>query len=163
MAGSTIIVIDDTVLEQVPADVMLHCRTFVPNDKFVTVEFGLVELVITAEPLITDQVPVPVVGVFAAKVAFGLEIQTVWFGPAVAILVAGSTMIVIVDVVLEQVPTLVILHLKTFVPRPTPVTVVFGFVELVITAEPLITDHVPAPVVGVFAAKVAFGLEIQTV
>ena len=77
MAGSTIIVIDDTVLEQVPADVMLHCRTFVPNDKFVTVEFGLVELVITPEPLITLHVPAPVVGVFAAKVAFGLEIQTV--------------------------------------------------------------------------------------
>ena len=48
-------------------------------------------------------------------------------------------------------------------PSVKPVTVVDGLVELVITAEPLITDQVPAPVVGVFAAKVAFGLEIQTV
>jgi len=65
-----------------------------------------------------------------------------------------STWIVIVEDVLEQVPTLVMLHRKIFVPRATPVTVVFGLVELVMIAEPDITLHVPAPVVGVFAAKV---------
>jgi len=65
------------VLEQVPADVMLHCKTFVPNVNPVTVVFALVEEVTTPPPVNTDQVPVPVVGVLAAKVAFGLEIQTV--------------------------------------------------------------------------------------
>ena len=82
----------------------------VPSVKPVTVVDGLAGVVNVPPPLITLQVPVPVVGVFAAKVAFGLEIQTVWFGPAVAILVAGSTMIVIVEVVLEQVPADVMLH-----------------------------------------------------
>ena len=62
------IVIVEVVLEQVPADVMFHCKMLVPSVKPVTVVFGLVELVITAEPDITDHVPIPVVGVFAAKV-----------------------------------------------------------------------------------------------
>ena len=53
--------------------------------------FGLIELVITAEPDITLQVPIPVVGVFAANVVELVLIHKVWFGPAVAILVAGST------------------------------------------------------------------------
>ena len=70
---------------------------------------------------------------------------------------------VIVELVLEQVPALVIDHCKTFVPSVNPVTVVLGFVELVTTPPPVNTDHVPVPVVGVLAAKVAVGLVIHTV
>ncbi len=80
-----------------------------------------------------------------------------------AILVAGSTTIVIVLDVDEHVPADVIVHCNTFVPSVNPVTVVLGLVEFVITPPPVNTDHVPVPVVGVFAAKVAFGLDIQTV
>jgi hypothetical protein len=65
------------VLEQVPAEVIDHCKTFVPKERFVTVEFGASELDKIPVPLNTDQVPVPVVGVLAANVAVGLEIQTV--------------------------------------------------------------------------------------
>ncbi len=65
------------VLEQVPADVIDHCNMFVPSVNPVTVVFALVEEVTTPPPVNTDQVPVPVVGVLAAKVAVGLEIQTV--------------------------------------------------------------------------------------
>ena len=63
--------------EQVPAEVILHCNTFIPNAKPVTVVVGLLELVNTAEPDTTDQLPVPVVGVFAPKVAELVVIQTV--------------------------------------------------------------------------------------
>jgi hypothetical protein len=72
-------------------------------------------------------------------------------------------MMVIVLVVLEQVPAEVIDHCKTLVPSVNPVTVVFALVEEVTTPPPVNTLHVPTPVVGVFAANVAFGELIQTV
>ena len=70
-----VIVLD--VDEQVPADVIDHCKTFVPSVNPVTVVLALVEFVTTPPPVNTDQVPTPVVGVLAANVALGLEIQTV--------------------------------------------------------------------------------------
>ncbi len=163
VAGSTIIVIVELVLEQVPADVIDHSKMFVPKERFVTVLFAANELVKIPVPVITDQVPVPVVGVLAANVAFGLEIQTVWLLPALAMLLAGSTIIVIVELVLEQVPADVIDHSKMFEPKERFVTVLFAANELVKIPVPVITDQVPVPVVGVLAANVAFGLEIQTV
>ncbi len=63
--------------EQVPAEVIDHCKILDPNVNPVTVVLALVDDVITPPPVNTDQVPVPVVGVFAASVALGLEIQTV--------------------------------------------------------------------------------------
>ena len=71
------IVIVLVVLEQVPADVIDHCKMFVPKERFVTVLFAARELVITPVPDITDHVPTPVVGVLAANVAVGELIQTV--------------------------------------------------------------------------------------
>jgi hypothetical protein len=162
-AGSTVIVIVLVVLEQVPADVIVHCNMFAPSVRPVTVVLAEVELVTTPPPVNTDQVPTPVVGVFAVKVAFGELIQTVWLDPALAMLDAGSTVIVIVLEVLEQVPADVIVHCNMFAPSVRPVTVVLAEVELVTTPPPVNTDQVPTPVVGVFAARVAFGLEIQTV
>ena len=70
-----VIVLD--VLEQVPAEVMFHCNTFIPNPRLVTVLVGLLVFVIVAEPLTTDHVPVPVVGVFAASVVELVVIQSV--------------------------------------------------------------------------------------
>ena len=157
------IVIVLVVDEQVPADVIVHSKIFVPSVRPVTVVLAEVELVTTPPPVKTDQVPVPVVGVFAARVAFGLEIQTVWLLPALAMLGAGSTVIVIVLVVDEQVPADVIVHSKMLLPKLKFVTVLFAASELVITPVPVITDQVPTPVVGVLAVKVAFGELIQTV
>ncbi len=77
VAGSTIIVIVEEVLEQVPALVIVHSKTLVPKERFVTVLFAANELVKIPVPAITDQVPVPVVGVLAASVAFGELIQIV--------------------------------------------------------------------------------------
>lgn len=58
---------------------MLQVRTFVPEAIAVTVAEGLFEPVIIPDPLVTDQVPVPVngPGVFPARVTVGLAIQTV--------------------------------------------------------------------------------------
>ena len=70
-------VIVDVVLEQVPAEVILHCKTFVPSVSPVTVVLALVELVTTPPPVNTLHVPVPVVGVFAPSVAELVVIQTV--------------------------------------------------------------------------------------
>ena len=125
--------------------------------------FGEVDEVNTAEPDTTDQVPVPVVGVLAASVVELVVIQIVWFGPALAILVAGSTWMVIVELVLEQVPAEVMFHCNTFVPNVNPVTVLVGLFVFVIVAPPLTTDHEPIPVVGVLAASVVELVVIQTV
>ena len=163
LAGSTVIVIVLVVLEQVPALVIDHCNMFDPNVNPVTVVLALVDDVITPPPVSTLHVPVPVVGVFAANVAVGELIQSVWLLPAFAILLAGSSVMVIVDVVDEQVPALVIDHCKMFVPKERFVTVLFGANEFDKIPVPLITDHVPVPVVGVFAASVALGELIQTV
>ena len=163
VAGSTWMVIVLDVLEQVPALVMFHCNTFVPNVKPVTVLVGLLVFVIVAPPLTTDHVPVPVVGVLAAKVVEFVVIQIVWLGPALAILVAGSTCMVIVELVLEQVPAEVMLHCNTFMPNDKPLTVVLGEVDDVNTAEPDTTDQVPVPVVGVLAASIVEFVVIQRV
>ena len=65
------------MLEQVPAEVILHCKILFPNDKPETVVIGLFEFVKTAEPDTTIHEPVPVVGVLAAKVVELVVIQIV--------------------------------------------------------------------------------------
>ena len=67
----------ELVLEQVPAEVILHCKILFPSDKPETVVLGLFELVKTALPLTTDQLPVPVVGVLAAIVVEPVVMQIV--------------------------------------------------------------------------------------
>ena len=161
--GSTCIVMVEDVDEQVPAEVIVHCKILFPKDKPEIVVVGLLEFVNTAEPDTTLHEPVPVVGVFVAKVVELVVIQIVWLGPALAILDAGSTWIVIVELVLEQVPAEVILHCKTLFPNDKPETAVVGLLEFVKTAEPDITLHEPVPVVGVFAAKVVEPVVIQIV
>lgn len=136
---------------------MLHSRIFIPSPKPVTVVLGLFGLVIVPDPDITDHVPAPVVGVLPANVVVGELIHTVWFGPANAILGAGSTITVMVALVNGQAPLFVILHCNTFVPRPTAVNVVAGLLGLEIVAVPIKTLHVPTPDVGVFPANVVVG------
>lgn len=56
---------------------MLHCKTFVPKPKFVTVVVGLLTDVIVPLPDATLHVPVPTAGAFPFTVALGELIQTV--------------------------------------------------------------------------------------
>ena len=54
-------------------------------------------------------------------------------------------------------------HLKTLVPTVKPVIVVVGDNEFVITPLPETNDHVPTPLVAVFAFMVTEPVEIQMV
>ena len=56
-----------------------------------------------------------------------------------------------------------IVHSKTFVPDPKPVTLVFGNNEFVIIPVPEISVQAPAPAVGKFPFRIVLGEEIQSV
>ena len=55
---------------------------------------------------------------------------------------------------------LVIVHTKVFTPMLKPVTPDVGLVGVVTVAVPAVTVHAPVPIAGVFAAKVAVGLQM---
>ena len=61
---------------------MVQVNVFTPVVNPVTPLVGLVGVVTVAVPAVTVQTPVPTIGVFAAKVAVGLQI--VWSVPALA-------------------------------------------------------------------------------
>ena len=72
-------------------------------------------------------------------------------------------MIVIVELVNGHAPLLVMLHCNTFVPNATADNVVVGLLTLAMVAAPTITDQVPTPLVGVFAASVVVGFNTHKV
>lgn len=78
---STCMLIVELLVPQ-PPPLIVHCNTLTPNPRPVTLLVASVGVVTVPLPEITDQVPVPLVGVLAANTAVGLLIQTVWFGPA---------------------------------------------------------------------------------
>src|SRR4051812_31568592 len=149
--------------EQVFTLVMLQVKTLIPKDNPVTGLNGLVGVVTLPPPLTTIQLPVPTAGTFAPKVVFGLLIQIVWLAPALAGVVAGSTVMVMLLLVDEQVFALVMLHVNIFWPRLKPVTVLEGLLAAVTTPLPLTTIQLPVPTVGALAFKVVLGLLIQIV
>jgi hypothetical protein len=134
----------------------------------VKVAFGVVAfgLKVPAQPLITDQVPVPVVGLFPPSPVVVPRAQMVCGPPTVA--VVGAWLIVIVTVALESGVHggLEIVHFNTTGPAPLVcVNVAFGVVAfgLNVPAPPLITDQVPVPVVGVLPPSPAVVPSIQIV
>src|ERR1700741_1826759 len=90
-------VMDADVDEQEATEAMLQTSTFVPVARPVTVELGLLGAVMTPEPEENDQVPTPEVGVLPARVVELEEIHSVWLVPALAIDVAGATLMVMVE------------------------------------------------------------------
>jgi hypothetical protein len=72
---------------------MVHTSTLLPETSPVTVAAGLFTFEKEIVPETALQVPVPVVGALAARVV--VEAFTVWLGPALAVLGAGSTVTVV--------------------------------------------------------------------
>ena len=99
---------------------------------------------------------------FPPNVVVGLLIHSVWFGPAIAVVGILSTLILMVDEFVPQAPPLIV-HCNTLIPSPKPVTELVASVGVVIVPLPDIKDHVPTPLVGVFAANTVVGLLIHIV
>jgi hypothetical protein len=138
---------------QAPLVIVHLIVTVVPWVMPVMVVPGSLGLVIVALPDWTDQVPIPTLGVFPAKVAE--EEQTVWSGPASAGVTIGSLTFIVTLLVEAGQEPLVIVHLNTELPPIVkPVTSEVGEEGVVTEAVPDIADQLPVPTVGVLAANV---------
>jgi hypothetical protein len=119
-AGGRSCTIDTVDVEtgQVPLEIV-HTKLFAPVLSPVTPLVDEEALEIVAVPVLTDQSPVPIIGVFPASVAE--EAQSVCDVPALEIV--GFASLITVTVLLEegQVP-LDIVHIKSFIPVFNPVT-----------------------------------------
>ena len=131
---------------------IVQANTFVPALRPVTELVGELALPKLPVPLTTVHVPVPVVAVLPASVA--LVAHTFWSGPAFAVVGAADRVIVTWSLEAVQEP-LVIVQANTFAPTLRPVTELVGEFALPKLPVPLITDHVPVPVVAVLPARVA--------
>ena len=145
-----------------PPFAMVHCKIFTPNASPVTELLPKVGVVTVPLPARKDQVPIPVTGIFPVKTVVGLLTHKVWFPPASAVVGKLSTLILMVEELVPQPPPLIV-HCKTLIPRPNPVTELVANVGVVMVPVPDITDHVPAPLVGVLAAKTVVGLLMHRV
>ena len=102
-------------------------------------------------PLTTVHKPIPTTGALPAKVAVVPHID--WGGPATEGVTVGETIIVSLLVVGRQ-GGLAIVHIKTFIPVPNPVTDDVGEAGVVIVPVPLTNVQVPVPTVGVLPESV---------
>lgn len=137
--------------EHVPL-LIVQTNLFAPADKFVTPEPGLPGVVTVAVPVITVHVPVPIAGVFPARVA--VVEHNVWSGPAFE--VVGGAFLAMTTVSLDgaQLPLLIV-HTNVLLPTDNPVTPEVGLPGVATTEPPAITVHRPVPTVGVFPAREA--------
>ena len=135
---------------QVPLE-MVQIKVLVPMERPVTADVGWVGEVGVPVPFSRVQVPVPVVGVVAAKVL--VVEQMVWSGPAFAGLGGASTVMVTVSAVVGQTP-LEMVQMKVFVPMPRPVIVVLNWVVLVMVPVPVFKVQFPVAGVGSLPARV---------
>lgn len=134
----------------------VHWNVFVPIDKPDTVVVGLVELANVPVPVTTVHWPVAgVSGALAAKVA--LAAQTCWFGPALALGLAGLNTTISTSSKEDggvHGPLLMVQR-NRFKPMESPVTVVFLSAALAKVPVPVTTVHWPdAGAMGALAARV---------
>src|ERR1051326_81391 len=134
------------------AFVTVQTKLFAPRDNPVTPDVGSEGVVTVALPAVTVHAPAPTVGVLPANVA--VAAQTVWSGPAFAVVGVSSLVIVTVSADGGHDP-LVIVQTKLLAPNDNPVTPDVGSPGIVTAALPAITDHPPVPIVGVVPASVA--------
>jgi hypothetical protein len=125
-----------------------------PITRFVTAEFGELGVVIVAVPATTLQVPIPVVGLFPAKLVV-VTLHKPWSGPALAA-VGNASMVIVTSSDEDAHAPLLIVHLNVaVVPGTNPVTPDVSEDGVVIVAMPLTTVHTPLPTVAIFPASVA--------
>ena len=149
--GSRVMTTSSVEGGHVPLEIVQR-KILTPVPRLVIVVTGEVGELIVPVPEISVHVPVPVTGVFAAIVV--TESQSVWSGPAAAVVGTGSRVIVTSSKDGGQVP-FEIVQRNTFAPTPNPVTPDAGEFGDVIVPFPEISVQVPVPVDGVFPASVA--------
>ena len=89
---------------------MVHCRVADPTTSPVTPELGKLGEVMVAEPEITDQVPIPTIGVLPARVVV-VTLQIFWAGPAFAVVGAALTTTATLMQLADQHPVVLFLAL----------------------------------------------------
>lgn len=150
-------------LAQAPL-LIVQRKTFGPTPKPVTPLVGDEAVVIDPLPLINVHVPVlGAVGVLPASDVLVAGVQSDWSGPAFAVTAFTSKTVMLTwsDVGAPHGPLLMV-HRRTTVPMPRPVTDVVGLAGFVIVPVPLMSDHVPVlGAEGVFPASVAVAALLQ--
>ena len=119
----------------------------------VTPELNKAGDVIVAVPLVTVQIPDPIVGLFPAKVNVD-RLHWAIAVPALDTVGKASLVRTTVDDDGGQVPLVIVQVNVALVPAAIPVTPELYKVGEVIVAVPLVTVHNPDPTVGLFPAKV---------
>jgi len=148
--GSRVIVTVSLVDPQ-PGLLIVHTNVFAPAESPVTPDVALPGDVTDAVPAITVHDPVPTVGVLPARVA--VVEQTVWSGPALA--VVGDAALVIVIVSLDEgQEALLMVHTNVLAPTDSAVTPEVALEGVVTEAVPAMTVHTPVPTVGALPARV---------
>lgn len=141
---------------------MVHAKTFAPNPKPIIDVVGESEFVIVPLPDTIVQAPTPTIALLAAIVVVLEEIQSVCVDPAFAKVGVSFTIIATVEDEDAQ-GEFEMVHAKTFVPNPKPVTPVFGKDGFIIVPLPETNVHIPVPTVAEFALMMVFGEEMQIV
>jgi hypothetical protein len=145
---------------QLPLEMVQTKAEAPPMVKLETAEEGEEAVVTEAVPgAITDQLPAPTTGVFAARVVT-VVLHKFLSVPAAAVVGALSTEMVMSSEEDVQVPLVTVQRRVTALPKASPVTAeVAEFIE-VTEAAPEITDQVPVPeTTGVAASVVEVTLQ----
>lgn len=143
----------------VPFDIV-HVSMLAPLPMAVSVDDADVGAPSVPAPDTTVHNPVPIAGVFPARVVEPGATQMFWFGPAVAVVGSGSTVITTSSNTNPQVP-LVIVHRKTLAPTGSPLTAELASAGLARVPPPETIVHTPVPDDGTFPASVVLADEIQ--
>lgn len=117
-------------------------RIFRPTLRLVTALVGELGATMVPVPVWNDQVPIPPVGVIAARLVLGELIQIVWLTPALADVGVPVIAIVTIATLGAQTPPLVTDHCKTFSPI-SRVTCVVASVGVAIVPLPCAMDQLP--------------------
>ena len=143
-----------------PPLVMVHTRLLVPTPRLVAALLPRLILVTEPVPAITDQLPVPSVGVLPLRVTLPGTVHTVWLTPTLAVVARLSTTMVTEDASGGHTP-LEMVHTKVVAPGVKLTAALVARVGLFTVADPETTDQEPVPTDGVLAFRVMLGEVMQ--